>query len=69
MTNKAFVLYLASEQQLVLMDLTGDYGSRSCQRVHDYNVHRAQGRKVKQFIPSYGQKTKTDKINAKMLTT
>ncbi|MCA6072814.1 MAG: hypothetical protein LE178_04690 [Endomicrobium sp.] len=37
--------------------------------IHDYNVHRAQGRKVKQFIPSYGQKTKTDKINAKMLTT
>lgn len=36
--------------------------------VYEYKVHRAQGCKVKQFISSYGQKAKTDKIDAKMLT-
>ena len=36
---------------------------------HGYKVHRAQDRKAKQFISSYGQKVKTDKIDVKMLLT
>jgi hypothetical protein len=35
--------------------------------LNGFNVHRAQGRKVRLFISSYGQ-TKSDKIDAKMLT-
>ncbi|WP_374133854.1 hypothetical protein [Candidatus Endomicrobiellum pyrsonymphae] len=46
MTKKAFVLYLASEEHLVLMDLTGDYEAEVVKEftIHDYNVHRASAR-------------------------
>lgn len=59
-----------NQQQLVLIDLTGGYEAEAVKGLtaHGYKVHRAQGRKVKQFISSYGQKAKTDKIDAKMLT-
>jgi transposase len=55
---------------LVLVDLTGGYESLTVNELFakGFNVHRAQGRKVREFIKSYGQKAKTDKIDAKMLT-
>jgi transposase len=56
--------------QLVLIDLTGGYQAKAVKEfaINGYTVHRAEGRKVRQFIKSYGQKAKNDKIDAKMLT-
>jgi transposase len=56
--------------QLVLIDLTGNYETNAVKAfaVKGYNVHKVQDRKVRQFIRSYGQQAKTDKIDAKMLT-
>ncbi|MDR3257064.1 MAG: transposase [Endomicrobium sp.] len=53
------------------MDLTGGYETNVVNAFvsRGFNVHRAQGRKVRQFVLSYGQKkAKTDKIDTKMLT-
>jgi len=65
-----FKLIKPSARQLVLIDLTGGYESLAAKEfvVNGYNVHRAEGRKVKQFTKSFGQKAKNDKIDAKMLT-
>jgi transposase len=59
-----------NENLLVLIDLTGGYEMLAVKEcvAKGYNVHRAQGRKVKKFIELYGQKAKTDKIDSKMLT-
>jgi transposase len=59
-----------SKDLLVLIDLTGGYEADIVNLFYEkgYNVHRAQGRKVRQFGASFGQKAKTDKIDAKMLT-
>jgi len=56
--------------QLVLIDLTGGYEAQVTKAfaLNGYNVHKAEGRKVRQFIRSFGQKAKNDKIDAKMLT-
>ena len=58
------------ESLLVLIDLTGNYEANVVKQftISGYNVHRAEGRKVRSFIKSYGQKAKTDEIDAKMLT-
>lgn len=55
---------------LVLIDLTGGYESLVCNAFSEagFNIHRARGLNVKQFARSFGQKAKTDKIDAKMLT-
>ena len=54
---------------LVLVDLTGGYDNLLVNKLIStgFNVHRAQGRKVRLFISSYGQNAKSDKIDAKML--
>ena len=55
---------------LVLIDLTGGYEALEVKSFYQagFNVHRAQGRKMKHFLKGFGQKAKTDKIDAKMLT-
>lgn len=59
-----------SNDTLVLVDLTGGYENLLVNYLfsNGFNVHRAQGRKVRLFISSYGQNAKSDKIDAKMLT-
>jgi len=68
----AQLLKLLSPQAdlLVLVDLTGGYENNAANALHKkgFNVHKAQGRKIKQFMSSFGQKAKTDRIDAKMLT-
>ena len=58
-----------SSDCLVLVDLTGGYYNLLVNKLisKGFNVHRAQGRKVRLFISSYGQNAKSDKIDAKML--
>jgi transposase len=60
----------SSQDLLVLIDLTGGYENLAVKSFFEtgFNVHRAQGRKVKDFMKSFGQKAKTDRIDAKMLT-
>jgi transposase len=60
----------SNEKQLVLIDLTGGYEQEVVNEMikEGYKVHRAEGRKVREFTRSFGQKAKTDKIDAKMLT-
>ena len=62
--------FTASKDLLVLIDLTGGYESSAVDAFFKagFNVHRAQGRKTKNFLRAYGQNAKTDKIDAKMLT-
>jgi transposase len=59
-----------SPDTLVLTDLTGGYENLVSNELvdHGFNVHKAQGRKVRKFTESFGQKAKTDRIDAKMLT-
>lgn len=57
------------EDFLVVIDLTGGY-EQTCVDVFyelGFAVHRAEGRRVKAFMKSYGQIAKTDKIDAKAL--
>jgi len=62
--------FTPSKDLLVLIDLTGGYEACAVDAFFKagFNVHRAQGRKVKNFVRSYGQSAKTDKIDALMLT-
>ena len=62
--------FTPSQDLLVLIDLTGGYETCAVDAFFKagFNVHRAQGRKVKNFVKSYGQSAKTDKIDALMLT-
>lgn len=58
------------DKTLIILENTGGY---ECQvidffRQKDIKVHRADTRKVKNFIRSYGQKGKTDKIDALALS-
>lgn len=55
---------------LVVIDLTGGYEDVCVNACCDagFNVHRAEGRKVKSFIKATGQLAKTDKIDACCLT-
>lgn len=69
---KSFVKYLKVEKQdlLVVIDLTGGYEATAVKHFckEGFNIHRAEGRKVKNFIRAYGENAKTDKIDAFMLT-
>lgn len=58
------------DDTLVIIDLTGGYESTSVECFYEagFNVHRAEGRRVKSFIRSLGEYSKTDKIDAKMLS-
>jgi transposase len=63
-------VFSPNKDLLVLIDLTGGYETLACKAFlkAGYNVNRARGLNVKQFVRSFGQKAKTDKIDAKMLT-
>jgi len=54
---------------LVVIDLTGGYEQKAADFMYQagFCVHRAEGRKVKYFLRSYGQNAKTDKLDAKGL--
>jgi transposase len=58
-----------TDDTLVLVDLTGGYDNLLVNTLYSkgFKVHRSQGRKVRLFISSYGQKAKSDKIDAKMI--
>jgi transposase len=62
--------FTPSDTLLVVIDLTGGYEDLVVETFvsKGFNVHRAEGRKVRYFSSSYGQKAKTDKIDARMLT-
>lgn len=57
------------ENSLSLLETTGGYEMELlialCE--HDYAVHRANARQVKNFIRSYGNEAKTDRLDAKRL--
>jgi len=54
---------------IVIIDLTGGYEDICVNAFYQagFNVHRAEGRKVKSFIKATGQLAKTDKIDAACL--
>lgn len=60
---------LALANGLVVLETTGGYETALIQYLqkHAYSVHRANTRKVKNFIRSYGKLGKSDSIDAKML--
>ena len=68
---RSFIKYLkiTKEELLVLIDLTGGYERTAVRHFckNGYNVHLAEGVKVKNFTRSIGQNAKTDKIDAKIL--
>jgi len=68
--NHLIELFKPSADLLVLIDLTGgyEYLVTAAFFQEGFNIHKAQGLNVKQFVRSFGQKAKTDKIDAKMLT-
>ena len=55
---------------LVVLETTGGYENACLNFLLDnnYNVHRADTRKVKNFIRSFGQHAKTDNLDAKALS-
>jgi transposase len=55
--------------RLIVIDLTGGYEKEVVERLYEegYKIHRAQGLKVKMFARSYGERSKTDEIDAKIL--
>jgi len=55
---------------LVVLETTGGYESKCLEFLLDNNlaVHRADTRKVKNFIRSFGQHAKTDNLDAKALS-
>lgn len=57
------------DKTMVIIDLTGGYEHLAVETFYEagFNIHRAEGRKVKSFIKALGTKAKTDKIDAKML--
>lgn len=57
------------KQSLCVMEATGGYELELLYTLSDRQiaVHRADGRKVKNFIRSYGNDAKTDKLDAKAL--
>src|SRR5689334_10011676 len=54
---------------LIVLETTGGYEMRLLLALCDkkYSVHRANTRKVKNFIQSFGNKAKTDVLDAKAL--
>ena len=54
---------------LVVIDLTGGYEQKAVDLFYQtgFCVHRADGRRVKYFLRSFGQRAKTDKIDAQGL--
>lgn len=64
---KAFASKL--DTSLVVLETTGGYEMKLLLTLckHKKAVHRANTRKVKNFIRSYGNKAKTDKLDAKAL--
>ncbi len=58
-----------NNETLVIIDLTGGYEAIAVEAFFNasFPVHRAEGRRVKAFIRSFGQLAKTDKIDAQML--
>jgi transposase len=63
--------YSIMKNSLVVLETTGGYENDLILFLIEKNitVHRADTRKVKNFIKSYGQKAKTDKIDALSLAT
>jgi len=63
--------YHILKTSLVVLETTGGYENNLTLFLIEKNitVHRADTRKVKSFIRSYGQKAKTDKIDALALAT
>ncbi len=55
---------------LIVVDLTGGYEQICVDIFHEcgFHIHRAEGRRVKAFLKSYGQFAKTDKMDARALT-
>ncbi len=51
---------------LVVIDLTGGYEQKAVDIFYQkaFCVHRAEGRRVKAFLRAFGQKAKTDKLDA-----
>jgi transposase len=68
--NSLLKLFEPSPDLLVLIDLTGGYEAIATDAFFKagFSVHKARGLNLKQFTRSFGQKAKTDKIDAKMLT-
>ena len=68
---RSFIKYLKVEKEdlLVLIDLTGGYERAAARHFYKegYNIHLAEGRKVKNYTIAIGQNAKTDKIDAKIL--
>lgn len=54
---------------LVVIDLTGGYEQICVDVFYElgFNIHRAEGRRIKAFLKCYGQFAKTDKLDAKAL--
>jgi transposase len=65
-----FKKFKPSKDLLVLIDLTGGYEILAADAffAKGFNVHRAQGRKVKSFRLTIGQNAKTDKLDCEILT-
>jgi len=63
--------YNSLKHSLAVLETTGGYENELILFLIEKNitVHRADTRKVKNFIKSYGQKAKTDKIDALSLAT
>jgi len=59
-----------NDETLVIIDLTGGYEAICVNEFYEqgYNVHRAEGRRVKAFVKAIGENAKTDKIDCKILT-
>lgn len=75
LNNKPAILkFIAENEELlfnafIVVDLTGGYEALCANTLYDkgFSVHRSDGRKVKSFIRSFGERAKTDVIDARML--
>lgn len=58
-----------SPSRLVVIDLTGGYEHLAVNLFYQakFCIHRAEGRRVKYFLKSFGQQAKTDSLDAKGL--
>lgn len=74
-SRKGFQKFLSDHKEyitssLVVLETTGGYENACLDFLQDnkFAVHRADTRKVKNFIRSFGQHAKTDKLDAKALS-
>ena len=69
-TAKAIEKYVSAlspdPELLIVVDLTGGYEALCVNTFYNrgFTVHRAEGRRVKAFMRSYGEHAKTDRIDA-----